>query len=61
MGSRMQAKLVDDALIRTIWQRKLKAGLIMHTERDSQYARHQYKNVLSACDINGRMSRKGDC
>jgi putative transposase len=46
-----------------IWQRKPKAGLIMHAEQGSQYSSHQYRNLLSAHGINimGSMSRKGDC
>jgi transposase InsO family protein len=44
-----------------IWQRKAKAGLIMHTDRSSQYASHQYRNLLLAHGIKGSMSRKGDC
>ena len=61
MSSRMKAQLVVDALRMAIWQRKPKDGLIMHTDRGSQYASHQYRNLLSAHGINGSMSRKGDC
>jgi len=57
----MQAQLVVNPLRRTIWQRKPKAGLIMHTERGSQYASHQYRKGLAAHGIKGSMSRKGDC
>jgi transposase InsO family protein len=57
----MKAQLVVDALRMAIWQRKPKAGLIMHTDRGSQYASHQYRSLLSAHDIKGSMSRKGDC
>jgi putative transposase len=61
MSSRMKAQLVVDALRMAIWQRKPKAGLIMHTDRGSQYASHQYRSLLSAHGIKGSMSRKGDC
>jgi putative transposase len=61
MSSRMKAQLVVDALRMAIWQRKPKGGLIMHTDRGSQYASHQYRNLLSAHGIKGSMSRKGDC
>jgi putative transposase len=57
----VKRQLVVDVLRMAIWQRKLKAGLIMHTDRGSQYASHQYRNLLSAHDIKGSMSRKGDC
>jgi transposase InsO family protein len=61
MSSRMKAQLVVDALRMAIWQRQPKPGLIMHTDRGSQYASHQYKNLLLAHGIQGSMSRKGDC
>jgi putative transposase len=61
MSSRMKAQLVVDALRMAIWQRKPKTGLIMHTDRGSQYASHQYGNLLLAYGIKGSMSRKGDC
>ncbi|MBK6511010.1 MAG: IS3 family transposase [Haliea sp.] len=38
MGSRMNARLVTDALMMAIWQRCPKAGLIVHSDRGSQYA-----------------------
>jgi putative transposase len=47
----MKAQLVVNALQMAIWQRKLKAGLIMHTDRGSQYASHQYRNLLLAHGI----------
>lgn len=61
MSSRMKAQLVVDALRIGIWQRKPTAGLIMQTDRGSQYASHQYRQLLSAHGIKGSMSRKGDC
>nr|WP_205967702.1 IS3 family transposase [Paraglaciecola sp. 20A4] len=61
MSSRMKAQLVVDALRMAIWQRKPTAGLIMHTDRGSQYASHQYRELLSAHGIKGSMSSKGDC
>jgi putative transposase len=61
MSSRMKAQLVVDSLRMAIWQRKPKTGLIMHTDRGSQYASHQYRNLLLAHGIKGSMSRKGDC
>jgi transposase InsO family protein len=61
MSSRMKAQLVIDALRMAIWQRQPKAGLIVHTDRGSQYASHQYRKLLAAHGIKGSMSRKGDC
>lgn len=43
MGSRMNARLVTDALMMAIWQPCPKAGLIVHSDRGSQYASKGYK------------------
>jgi transposase InsO family protein len=61
MGSRMKAQLVCDALTMAIWQRRPSAGLIVHTDRGSQYASNMYRRLLLASGIKGSMSRKGDC
>lgn len=57
----MKAQLVCDALIMVIWQRRPRAGLIVHTDRGSQYASKAYRKLLLANEIKGSMSRKGDC
>ncbi|MGK0336891.1 MAG: transposase InsO family protein [Candidatus Azotimanducaceae bacterium] len=46
MGSRMKAKLVCDALTMAIWRRNPKAGLVVHSDCDSQYASADYRRVL---------------
>lgn len=61
MGSRMSAQLVCDALTMAIWQRAPSPGLIVHTDRGSQYASNAYKNLLDQYQIKGSMSRKGNC
>lgn len=61
MNSRMTAELVCDALKMAIWQRKPPRGLIVHSDRGSQYASHAYKNLLKLYGCVGSMSRKGDC
>ena len=57
MGSRMTAQLVCDALRMAIWQRRPKAGLIVHSGRGSQYARNAYRRLLKAHDFVGSMGR----
>jgi putative transposase len=37
MSGRMQAKLVNDALLMAIWKRKPGKGLVWHTDRGSQH------------------------
>ena len=61
MSSRMSAQLVCDALTMALWQRKPKAGLIHHSDRGSQYASRQFRQLLAQYKVTGSMSRKGDC
>jgi transposase InsO family protein len=61
MGSRMKAQLVCDALTMAIWLRRPKAGLVVHSDRGSQYASKTYRQLLKAHGFTGSMSRKGDC
>ena len=61
MGSRINAKLVNDALLMAIWTRKPAKGLIFHSDRGSQYASDIYRETLKNHSIKASMSRKGDC
>ena len=61
LGSRMKAQLVCDALRMAVWQRRPGAGLIVHSDRGSQYASKDYRRLLKAHGFVGSMSRKGDC
>lgn len=61
MSNRMQAKLVNDALLMAIWQRKPEKGLIWHTDRGSQYASDSHRRILAQHQIIQSMSRKGNC
>ena len=61
MSNRMQASLVNDALLMAIWQRKPAKGLVWHTDRGSQYASKSHRDLLKEHHIIQSMSRKGDC
>ena len=61
MSSRMKAALVCDALTMAIWQRRPGNGLIVHSDRGSQYASKPYRRLLKGHNFIGSMSRKGDC
>jgi putative transposase len=37
------------------------AGLIFHSDRGSQYASHDFRDVLEEYGITSSMSRKGNC
>ena len=61
MGRRMKARLVTDALRMAIGRQQPAAGLIVHSDRGSQYASKAYRHLLKAHGFVGSMSRKGDC
>lgn len=61
MSSHMKASLVCDALKMALWQRKPKSGLVVHSDRGSQYASHDYRKLLKLYGCVGSMSRKGNC
>jgi putative transposase len=61
MSSRMKSSLVCDALKMAVWQRRPELGLLVHSDRGSQYASASYRRLLKAHRFIGSMSRKGDC
>ena len=61
MANDMKTKLVNDALLMALWQRKPLRGLIWHTDRGSQYASHSHRAILQQHGIKQSMSRKGNC
>ncbi len=61
MSSRMKADAVCRALTMAIWRRKPEPGLIVHSDRGSQYASKQYCDILTRHHFIGSMSRKGNC
>ncbi len=46
MSSRMKADVVCNALTMATWRRRPEAGLIVHSDRGSQYASNQYRSLL---------------
>jgi transposase InsO family protein len=61
MAPSMPAKLVCDALNMAIAQRRPGPGLIVHSDRGSQYASESYQKLLSTHGFVCSMSRKGNC
>ena len=61
MDSRMKVNLVNDALNMALHTRHPPKGLIWHTDRGSQYASYDHKDLLEKHGILQSMSRKGDC
>lgn len=61
MSERMTSKLVMDALQMTIWRRKKPHGVILHSDRGSQYCSHDYQQLLAENGFIFSMSKRGDC
>jgi transposase InsO family protein len=61
MADHMRAELVNHALGMALCQRHPAAGLIMHTDRGSQYGADSYRQLLAQHSIQSSMSRKGNC
>lgn len=57
----MAVSLVNDALMMALLHRKPDAGLIWHTDRGSQYASINHRELLNNHGIIQSMSRKGNC
>lgn len=61
MAPSMPAILVCDALRMAIQARRPAAGLVVHSNRGSQYASDQYQTFLTEHGFVCSMSRKGNC
>ena len=61
MAPSMPAELVCNALDMAIQQRQPEPGLIVHSDRGSQYASELYQDLLDKHGFVCSMSRKGNC
>lgn len=61
ISERMTSQLVIDALQMAIWRRKPPRGVIMHSDRGSQYCSHDYQKILILHGLVCSMSKRGDC
>jgi putative transposase len=61
MSERMTSQLVIDALQMAIWRRKKPQGVIIHSDRGSQYCSHDYQKLLAENGFICSMSKRGDC
>jgi len=61
MADHMRAELVNQALAMALCQRQPAAGLIMPTDRGSQYGADSSRQLLTRHAIQPSMSRKGNC
>ena len=61
MQPHMQSSLVTDTL-KMAWFRRLAApGLILHSDRGSQYCGREFQGTLKGYKMRSSMSRKGNC
>jgi transposase InsO family protein len=61
MSERMPAELVNNALMMAICKRKPAKGLMVHSDRGSQYASELYQKTIKDHGFICSMSRKGNC
>ena len=61
MSERITADLVCRALSSAYWQRKPAAGLIMHSDRGSQYASASHRQMIKDYRMIQSMSRRANC
>ena len=61
MSERMTATLVCDALRMALWRRKMPTGVIVHSDRGSQYCSHDYQRLIATHKLLCSMSAKGNC
>lgn len=61
VGKRITKELVINSLQQAYALRKPKEGLVYHSDRGSQYASDDFKNLLKSIGAVQSMSRKGNC
>ncbi|WP_206363428.1 IS3 family transposase [Cupriavidus necator] len=61
MAPTMPAGLVMSALTMALQQRRPEPGLVLHSDRGSQYASDEYQALLKQHHVVCSMSRKGNC
>ena len=61
MNARITADLVEDALRMALYERQPDPGLLHHSDRGSQYASEQIRQILAANHMDVSMSRTGNC
>lgn len=61
MSERMQANLVENAIISAIKQRKNARDVIFHSDKGSQYCSDKVTKLLKALQFKQSMSGRGNC
>lgn len=61
MAERMTSDLVCNALQMALWRRRMPKGVIVHSDRGSQYCSARYQTLLEQHHLVCSMSAKGNC
>lgn len=61
MSRRIDRALVIAALRMALFRRKFPRGVIIHSDRGSQYCSTEYQALLNEYGLNCSMSKRGDC
>jgi transposase InsO family protein len=61
MSNRISKQVVYDALLMALFRRKFPTGVIIHSDRGSQYCSDRYRKLINNNNLIGSMSRKGNC
>jgi len=61
MGRDLSTGLVVEALRQAIARREPEPGLLLHSDRGSQYSSNEYRELIRECGMLQSMSAKGDC
>lgn len=57
----MTADLVCNVLQMALWKRKMPTGVLVHSDRGSQYCSTHYQWLLTRHELKCSMSAKGNC
>ncbi len=61
MDKTMKQELVCNALLMALYRRKFPTGVIVHSDRGSQYCSLRYRKIIENNGLVGSMSRRGNC
>ena len=61
MQSRITKELVLNALLMAVWRRNPKSKVMVHSDQGSQYTSHDWQSFLRDNNLEGSMSRRGNC
>lgn len=61
MSERVTAELTCNALSMALWRRRKPKGVIVHSDRGSQYCSSRYQGLLNQHRLLCSMSAKGNC